>query len=139
MKTNRQQRQILLDSNILIHIMRNDENVWQCIEKAGWRNCCISEISIVELLYGVECSACPEKNRSLLNDLLSRIEIIPFSVCIEEFCRQKAILRRQGKMIEDNDLYIATTALTLGIPVATENVKHLGRIEGLEVQNWIKR
>lgn len=139
MKTNRQQRQILLDSNILIHIMRNDENVWQCIEKVGWRNCCISEISIVELLYGAECSACPEKNRSLLKDLLSRIEIIPFSVCIEEFCRQKAILRRQGKMIEDNDLYIATTALTLGIPVATENVKHLGRIEGLEVQNWIKR
>ena len=41
-------------------------------------------------------------------------------------------------MIEDNDLYIASTALTLGIPVATENVKHLARIEGLEVQNWFR-
>ena len=99
----------------------------------------MSEISIVELLYGVECSAHPEKNRALLEDLLSRIEIIPFSVCIEVFCRQKAALRRQGKMIEDNDLYIASTALALDIPVATENVKHLTRIEGLEVQNWINR
>ncbi|ERK01756.1 hypothetical protein HMPREF9145_0163 [Segatella salivae F0493] len=42
-------------------------------------------------------------------------------------------------MIEDNDLYIATTALTLRIPVVTENVKHLSRIEGLELRNWIKR
>lgn len=133
------QGQVLLDSNILIHILRDDESVWQRVEKTGWHNCCVSEISTVELLYGVECSAHPEKNRALLEDLLSRIEIIPFSVCIEVFCRQKAALRRQGKMIEDNDLYIASTALALDIPVATENVKHLTRIEGLEVQNWINR
>ena len=51
-----QQSLILLDSNILIHILRNDESVWERIEQIGWRNCCISEISVVELLYGVECS-----------------------------------------------------------------------------------
>ena len=134
-----QQSLILLDSNILIHILRNDESVWERIEQIGWRNCCISEISVVELLYGVECSMCPGKNRMIVNDLLKQLEIIPFSVCIKEFCRQKAKLCRQGKMIEDNDLYIATTALTLRIPVVTENVKHLSRIEGLKLRNWIKR
>lgn len=139
MKKKQYQNAVLLDSNILIHLLRKDENVKQRIRQIGWRNCCVSEISIVELLYGVECSAYPEKNRAMLEDLLSRLDIIPFAACIEEFCRQKAALRRQGRMIEDNDLYIAATALTLGIPVATENVKHLTRIKGLEVQNWIKR
>ena len=125
MKSKSQHGQVLLDSNVLIHLLRKNESVRQHILETGWRNCCVSEISIVELLYGAECSAYPEKNRTLLKDLLNQLEIIPFSVCIEEFCRQKAVLRRKGQMIEDNDLYIASTALTLGIPVATENVKHL--------------
>ena len=139
MKAERQQERVLLDSNILIHLLRKNENVRQHIWKTGWRNCCVSEVSIVELLYGAECSAYPEKNRNIVKDLLNQLDIIPFSVCIEEFCHQKAALRRKGQMIEDNDLYIASTALTLGSPVATENVKHLARIEGLEVQNWVER
>jgi len=63
--------QVLLDSNVLIHLLRKNESVRQHILETGWRNCCVSEISIVELLYGAECSAYPEKNRTLLKDLLS--------------------------------------------------------------------
>ncbi|MCE2617692.1 type II toxin-antitoxin system VapC family toxin [Phocaeicola oris] len=139
MRKHQPKGKVLLDSNILIHLLRKDKSVKQHIRQIGWRNCCVSEISVVELLYGAECSAHPEKNHAVLRDLFDRLEITPFSVCIMEFCRQKAALRRQGRMIEDNDLYIASTAIVLGIPVATENVKHLERIEGLEVQNWIKR
>nr|WP_315346502.1 hypothetical protein [Hoylesella enoeca] len=47
----------------------------------------MSEISIVELLYGAECSDRPAVNRKLVNDLLSHLEIIPFKTGIEEFCR----------------------------------------------------
>ena len=99
----------------------------------------MSEISIVELLYGAECSDRPAVNRKLVNDLLCHLEIIPFKTGIEEFCRQKALLKRAGRMIEDNDLYIAATALALDIPVASENIKHLSRITGLEIQNWVER
>ena len=70
--------------------------------------------SIVELLYGAECSAYPEKNRILLKDLLNQLEITPFSVCIEEFCRQKPVLRRKGQMIEDNDLILPLRHLRWG-------------------------
>lgn len=126
----------LLDSNILIHILRGNENVRHHIEEVGWENCCVSEITVVELFYGAECSANPAVNRALVQGMLETIEIVPFAVCIREFCRQKSRLRRMGTMIEDNDLYIGSTAVTLGIPLATENVKHLSRIEGLKVQNW---
>ena len=93
MKGKRQQGKVLLDSNILIHLLRKDESVKQHIRQIGWRCCCVSEVSIVELLYGAECSARPEHNRAMLKDLLDRLEIIPFAACIEEFCRQKASLR----------------------------------------------
>lgn len=129
----------LLDSNILIHILRGNENVRLHIEKVGWENCCISEITVVELLYGAECSANPVVNRALVQGMLETLEIIPFAVCIREFCRQKSRLRRLGTLIEDNDLYIGSTAVALGIPLATENVKHLSRIEGLKIEDWVKK
>ena len=132
-------QKILLDTNILIHLLRRDKNVREHILQIGWNKCCISEISVVELLYGAECSANVNKNRALVRELIDHMQIIAFGICIEEFCKQKAQLRQKGQIIEDNDLYIASTALILGIPVASENVKHLSRIEGLEVQNWIKR
>ena len=130
---------ILLDSNILIHLLRKDENIKQHIKQVGWRNCCISEITEVELLYGAACSAHPTKNRKICEELFNNLTIIPFSTCIEEFCLQKSILRRKGEMIEDNDLYIASTALALGIPLATENVKHMNHLSELEIQNWVER
>ena len=72
------------------------------------------------------------------NILIDSLEVIPFGVCIDAFCHQKARLRRLGQMIEDSDLYIGCTALALGIPLATENVKHMERIEGLKIENWTR-
>ena len=93
----------------------------------------------MELLYGAECSEHPEENRRLSQGLIESLSVIPFGACVQEFCKQKARLRRVGKLIEDSDLYIGCTALALGIPLATENVKHLRRIEGLQVENWVER
>ena len=93
----------------------------------------------MELLYGAQCSAHSQENSRLVQGLLDSFEVVPFNVCISEFCSQKARLRRLGQIIEDNDLYIGCTALALGIPVASENVRHLSRIEGLHVENWVKR
>lgn len=46
----------LLDSNICIHLLRNRAEVVEAISKVGWNNCCISELTVVELYYGAECS-----------------------------------------------------------------------------------
>ena len=51
MKSKSQHGQVLLDSNVLIHLLRKNESVRQHILETGWRNCCVSEISIVELLF----------------------------------------------------------------------------------------
>ena len=46
----------ILDSNICIHLLRNRQEVVDAIAKVGWDMCCISELTVVELFYGAECS-----------------------------------------------------------------------------------
>ncbi|HEV3261673.1 MAG TPA: type II toxin-antitoxin system VapC family toxin [Gemmataceae bacterium] len=47
-----------------------------------------------------------------------------------------AALRQKGQLIGDNDLFIAATAVHHGLPLATGNVAHFGRISGLAVDDW---
>lgn len=129
----------LLDSNICIHLLRNRKEVIDAISSVGWDMCCISELSVVELLYGAECSNNPEQNRMEVKSFVKDMEIIPFNVSIEEFCRQKARLRTQGMLIEDFDLFIGSTAVATGYTLVTENVKHLSRLQGITIENWVKR
>ena len=54
----------------------------------------------------------------------------------ERFGNIKAALRRQGEMIEDFDIVIASIALQWGASVATRNGRHFRRIHGLSVDDW---
>lgn len=91
----------LLDTNILVHLLRNRYVVSERIARVGWDNCCISEITMIELLYGAEVSKNRERNFAKVEQLCGDLEVIPVSVSIREFCRQKARLRHLGKLIED--------------------------------------
>lgn len=42
----------------------------------------------------------------------------------------------RGDHIGDNDVWIAATALAYGLPVVTNNAKHLGRVKGLRVVGY---
>lgn len=46
----------LLDTNICVFIMRGKHNLDKKLLDIGIENCCISEITVAELLYGAECS-----------------------------------------------------------------------------------
>lgn len=48
-----------------------------------------------------------------------------------------ADLRRRGDLIPDADILIAGIALAGGYTLVTQNVKHFGRIDGLQVENWL--
>lgn len=133
------QQKYLLDSNICIHLLRNNTDVAKAIKDVGWSNCCISEMTVVELFYGAECSQQRAKNLFEVESFVNAITILPLSSCIREFCAQKARLRREGKLIEDYDLFIGCTAVANGCIMVSENIKHLSRITNITVENWIKR
>ena len=66
-------------------------------------------------------------------------KVIPFSVAIDTFCQEKLRLQSLGTPIEDYDLFIGCTAKVLGLTMVTDNVQHLSRIKGLNIENWIQR
>lgn len=129
----------LLDSNICIHLLRQRTEVIRAIQRVKWSNCCISEMTVVELFYGAESSMQKEQNLKEVEDFVNSITVLPLSSCIREFCRQKAKLRKDGKLIEDYDLFIGCTAVSNGCVMVSENHKHLSRIDGISLENWVER
>jgi len=119
--------------------MRGKYNLDRQIRNAGIENCCISEITLLELLYGAECSNEPDKVRRIVEDFCQGIEIIPIGNSLNEFAKQKAMLRKQGRLIDDFDLLIACCAISNGFILVTDNTKHFDRISAVRLQNWVTR
>ena len=55
-----------------------------------------------------------------------------------EICAdQKAVLRRNGRLIDDFDILIGSTALAHGLTLFTRNTWHFANIANLPLENWI--
>ena len=127
----------MLDSNICVYILRGKKGMREQLQRVGWDNCCISEMTVAELLYGAECSGEIEENKKEVLSFCADIEIIPVGVALSEYAHQKATLRKKGSLIDDLDLLIGSTAVAIDCIMVTENVKHLNRIENIQIENWI--
>lgn len=128
----------LLDSNICIFMLRGNKDVVDHIVAVGIDNCCISEITVAELYYGAECSNNPALNYMLINKLCKDIEIIPLYDTLREYAHQKAVLRKQGMLIDDFDLMIGCTSITYDYILVTDNVRHFNRLP-VKIENWVTR
>lgn len=118
--------------------MRGKYDVDKRIISVGIENCCISEITVAELLYGAECSSAPEANRRLVNDFCKDMEIIPITGTLSLYAVQKATLRKRGLPIDDFDLLIACGAMSHDLILVSDNTKHFDRLP-VTLQNWIER
>jgi len=93
-----------------------------------------------ELEYGVQKSNNPEKNKQALQEFLLPIEIVDFDYNASIiYGKIRAYLEKLGTPIGAMDLLIAAHALSLGIPIVTNNEKEFLRIPGLQIENWVKR
>jgi tRNA(fMet)-specific endonuclease VapC len=128
----------LLDTNIIVFWLKGRYNIAEKINEIGLEKCFVSEVTVAELRFGVECSPIEliEEKRSRLENLLVRLQTIPFAIAIDTYAREKARLRRAGEIIPDFDLLIGATAIEAGLKMVTNNSKHLSRIEGIEIADW---
>lgn len=66
------------------------------------------------------------------NNVLQIISVIPFdSSCVDTAVTINQQLKRKRKQIDIADLFIAATAVTHGLPIATLNKKHFERVDEL--------
>ena len=129
----------LLDTNICVYFMRGKRDVAAKISEIGQEHFFISEMTLGELLYGAQCSDRPSENIRAVHVFCQYVTILPMVNIWNEFAVQKAFLRKKGQLIEDADIIIGTTAIINNMVMVTENVKHIGRLNGIVVENWIEK
>ncbi len=130
----------LLDTNICIYIAKQKPlSVLKKFKDLAVGDLAMSTITYGELYYGAKKSHYPEKALDVLENLVSLIPALPIPFQAGEFYGKiRCDLERTGKIIGNNDLWIAAHALTLNIPLVTNNMKEFLRINKLKVENWIE-
>lgn len=128
----------MLDTNICIFIIRKkSQKVLDRLIKHEPEDICISAVTYAELMHGVEKSAAVEKNRAILTQLLSNIEIMDFDdKAAQEYGMIRAKLELQGNPIGPLDTMIAGHARSLGYILVTNNTKEFNRVDNLLVEDW---
>ncbi len=132
-------KKYLLDTNICIFYFKGKYELNKRLNQVGIKNCCISEITFAELLYGAECSENVNKNIQMIHDFAKTISIVPIFNALNIYAREKVLLRKAGRMIDDFDLLIGATAIANDMILVTDNEKHLARLSNLKMENWIER
>lgn len=130
----------LLDTNIVIYVIkRKPIEVLEAFNKHA-DQLCVSAITLSELYHGAEKSAQVERNLKVIEDFVSRLEVLPYNdTASAHYGNIRAELERYGTPIGVNDLHIAGHARSLGLVVVTNNVREFDRVSGLRVENWISK
>jgi tRNA(fMet)-specific endonuclease VapC len=121
---------------VLIFLTEN--STLEKIEEVGFENCLVSEITIAELKYGIEKSTLKEKNRKILETFQVKIEILPIFPALDIYAKEKARLKTRGKILDDFDLLIGSTAIFNNLVLVTKNVSDFDRLDGVIVEDWTK-
>lgn len=129
----------LLDTNIVIYVLKGHEIVKKNLLKHFHDPISISVVTLMELYYGAYKSQKWESNLAKIRALENSVEIISLGKeSVEIFGIQKAKLEKSGIPLDDFDLIQAACAMTHNFTLVTNNIKHFERIEGLKLSNWAK-
>ncbi len=130
-------KRYLLDTSICVFFLRNKYNIENKLISIGHSNCCISEITVAELMFGAVWSGCPENIR-ITQQFCNDIEVVPIYDSLMTYARLKTSLRQQGLSIDDFDLLIGCCAISNDMILVTDNEKHFRRLP-VKIENWIQR
>lgn len=79
-----------------------------------------------------------KSNLEALERFLIPLAILPFDdLAAEKYGKIRTALESKGTPIGPMDLMIAAHALSLGLPLVTNNVQEFERVDALKVENWI--
>ena len=128
----------MLDTNAIIMAVRHpDWPICERIKRHIGRDLCISSVTYGELVYGIQKSSAPEKNRIAVTQILLGIRILSFDgKAAEHFGDIFANLERKHQRIGDRDMMIAGHARSLGYTLVTNNVREFSRVDGLLYEDW---
>ena len=128
----------IIDSDILIYFIKGKQEVVEKLLAIPPHNLYTTRINYAELIYGAYNSARVEKNLKVVRPFLENFQILEFDKeSSEVFAKTKAHLKKNGNIIADMDLMIASIALQHGFSLVSNNIKHFERIDELDLVRWL--
>jgi len=130
---------LMLDTNICIYIIKQQPAAaLKHFLEYQIGDIGISSITLSELRYGVAKSTHQEKNAKALDEFVIPLEVVSFDEdAAYVYGEIRATLEKAGTPIGAMDMLIAAHAVSLGIPLVTNNTREFVRITSLNVIDWI--
>jgi tRNA(fMet)-specific endonuclease VapC len=127
----------LLDTNIVIYVLkRRPKEVLEIFNRNASRMA-ISSITLSELIYEAEKSSNVDKNLEAIEEFVSHLDVLPYDAKASQHYGQiKAALEKRGEIIGENDIHIAAHAISQGLILVTNNLREFKRVPNLALENW---
>jgi tRNA(fMet)-specific endonuclease VapC len=125
---------VLLDTNVVVAHLRNDSNLTARLRATPaiympW-------VVLGELHYGALRAQRREAQLALIRDFLqTAIVLLPDRSTSERYGQVKAELAGIGKLIPDNDIWIAAMARQFDLPLVTRDA-HFAVVPALKTLAW---
>lgn len=130
----------LLDTDTLIYLLKGHDKVIEKITHIHADDPCTSIVNYSELLFGTYHSSKVKQNVEKITSLMSDLKILPFcEQSAEIFAKEKALLKRNGIIIADLDLMIASISIINDVTLVSNNTKPFSRLNHLKLENWAAR
>ena len=120
---------ILIDTNIIIEIYKNNTSIIDIVKKIGQNNIAISDITCAELYYGAR----NKRELQIISKDLNKLEILHI---------QEEVSKNAVELVEKYDLshklsipdaLIAATAIYYNLPLYILNLKDFVFIKGVQL------
>lgn len=125
---------LLIDTSVLIDTERRKRSLSRML---GEDDRAISVITASELLHGVhrtDSATARRRRAAFVEQLFTVVEALPITMAVARIHAEIwTELKNRGDLIGSHDLWIAATALSQDMAVATANVRDFERVPGLTV------
>ncbi len=125
----------LLDTTVLISMIKGLHNARTAILKAGFDACAVSEIALAELIYGAYKGGY-ERHAGEIDFIKSTFKLLPIGDSIDTYGKIRADLEQSGFKLDSLDLLIASTAIKNNLTLITHNTRHFEQVPGLKLKDW---
>ncbi len=127
---------MILDTDTISYYLRGDKSVQKKF-LTHRHELASTAINYSELIFGLK-----QKDNK---NLFPKVELMFDNINVYSFDKKsamvfghlKSLLAKNGKIVADMDLMIASIAIANDEVLISNNLKHFDKIEGLEVESWV--
>ena|SRR5258708_1933899 len=130
--------QYMLDTHTCIYLSRKSSpKVLARVSRYSPGDLVISTVTYGELRFGAEKSVHPGTGLKILDEFTQTVPVVALDKQVgESYGKLRLYLQRKGQIIGNNDLWIASHCLHLGLTLVTNNEREFKRIPNLPIENW---